>query len=67
MNDYVVTIPFTIFVNIEVTANNEEEARDIAVYLTNYCGNGGSSKLIGVNGLASIEAGDIDIEVYCFE
>ena len=64
-------LPF--FVTIEVTANNEEEARDIAseeVYLTNYCGNGGSNKLIGVNGSASIEAGDMDfdsIEVDCFE
>ena len=60
-------IPFkgTIWVNLEIEADNKDEAIEIAeqeAYVSSYCGNGGIDKLIGVspieNGEISIEASD---------
>jgi hypothetical protein len=62
MKKYIVTIPYACFVTVEVEANNEREAEEMAIdegYITSYAGNGGFDKLIGVYGSnVSIEAGD---------
>lgn len=47
---YKVRLPFLVYVEHECEADSEQEAIDISVdevQLTNYCGNGGSDKLIG--------------------
>lgn len=73
MKKYLVTVPYIVWVNVEVEADNEEEAKDIATEksgLNSYCGNGDSDKLVGVSGQGvSIEAGDIseDIDIYVEE
>lgn len=63
---YSVSVPFVVFVNVEVDADSPEEAEEIGVntaYLTGYCGNGGSNKLVGVSGTKfSVEAGSESIE-----
>lgn len=73
MKKYLVTVPYIVWVNVEVEADNEEEAEDIATErsgLNSYCGNGDSSKLVGVSGQGvTIEAGEIaeDIDIYVEE
>ncbi|MGD9697533.1 hypothetical protein [Acinetobacter sp.] len=63
---YKVTIPFAVFVSVEVDAETPKEAEDIAfedAYITGYCGNGGTDKLVGVSGSnVSIEAGELPLE-----
>lgn len=57
---YQVTVPFAIYVTLEVEVDGIEDAKIEAVqevYLTNYCGNGGHDRLVGVSG-GSIEVGD---------
>lgn len=66
MRKYKITIPFPVFVSIEVEAEDEETAEEAAfaeAYIDSYAGNGGSDKLIGVSGSnVSIEAGETPIE-----
>lgn len=60
MSKYRVTIPFAVWVSLEVEGEDKESAIDTAldeVYLTGYCGNNGTDKLIGVT-TGSIEAGE---------
>lgn len=57
-------IPFkgTVWINIEIEAENKEEAIDIAeqeAFISSYCGNGGCDKLVGVS---PIDSGQISIE-----
>ena len=64
---YTVTVPYAVFVSIEVEADSEYEAEEIAVDetgLQGLVGNGGlGDKMIGpVNRDCSIEANDIPIE-----
>ena len=50
MKKYLVTVPYTVLVNVEVVAASEEEAKEFAVPLAtliNYHSNGGTKKLIG--------------------
>lgn len=61
---YKVTIPYAVWVTIEVEAEDKESAIDEAasdIYIQGYCGNGGTDKLIGVTE-GSIEAGDTPLE-----
>jgi hypothetical protein len=56
---YNVTIPYAVFVTVEVEAENEESAIEEGLndsVINAYCGNGGNDKLIGVSE-GSIEAG----------
>jgi len=66
MKKYRVTIPFPVFVSVEVDAENPEEAEDAAfkdAYISSYAGNGGTDKLIGVDvDNVSIEAGESHID-----
>lgn len=57
---YRLIIPFAIYVEKFVEADSEEEALEKAyeVSLTNYCGNGGSSKLVGTYCYSNIECDD---------
>ena len=60
MSNYRVSIPYIIYVDIEVEADDEEsaveEAYDLS-HISNYVGNGGSDKLVGVcSSQASIDA-----------
>lgn len=55
------TVPVDVYFTVE--ADSEKEAIDLAYQdfpgLSNYAGNGGSGKLVGVSGRSiSIEAGD---------
>lgn len=57
-------IPFktTLWVNVEIEAETLEEAIELAedeAYVSNYCGNGGCDKLVGVS---PIECGEISVE-----
>jgi len=50
MKKYLVTVPYTVLVNVEVVAASEEEAEEFAVPLAtliNYPDNGGTKKLVG--------------------
>lgn len=61
---FCVTVPYAVFVTIEVDADSREEAEEQAIneiYVTGYCGNGGTDKLIGVTE-GSIEFGDTPLE-----
>ena len=61
---YRVTVPYAVFVTVEVEAESKQDAEDAAcdeIYISNFCGNGGSDKLIGVTE-GSIEAGDTPLE-----
>lgn len=55
----------TVTVTIEVTADNEDEAREIAVSelsnLSAYVGNGGTDKLVGVDGCDETASADEEI------
>jgi hypothetical protein len=66
MKKYRVTIPFPVFVTIEVEAGSAEDAEDKAfeeVYLDKYAGNGGHDKLIGVREAhMSIEPGEYPLD-----
>ena len=61
-----VVVPCACSVTVQVNAENEEEAKDIAISeidVQSYCGNGGYDKLIGVESQnQSIEFGDIDYD-----
>ena len=51
MKKYTVTVYAQVVVEVTVEAENEEEAFEKAydnVSIANYCGNGGTDKLIGV-------------------
>lgn len=69
MKKYLVTVPYTVLVNVEVVAASEEEAKEFAVPLAtliNYHSNGGTKKLIGpleddlVNGDVTVEPVGVD-------
>lgn len=50
MKKYLVTVPYTVFVNVEVVASSEDEAKEFAVPLAeliNYKSNGETNKLVG--------------------
>ncbi len=57
---YRVTLPSKVWVTVDVEAESQEEAEEIAIdegSISGYCGNFGTDKLIGVSGdNASIEA-----------
>lgn len=57
---YKLSIPFAIYVEKEVEADSEDEALEQAyeVSLTNYGGNGGTSKLVGTYCHSDIECDD---------
>lgn len=60
MKKYNVTLTFPLWLTLEVEAENKEEAEIKAVdeaYITGYCGNGGTDKLVGVTE-GSIEVAD---------
>lgn len=68
---YIVRGKTIVYVDFECEADNAEDAKEMADYeigsLTNYCGNGGVDKLVGVyNEDASIYPSDeiewIDVE-----
>ena len=61
---YKLSIPFAIYVEKEVEADSEDEALEQAyeVSLTNYCGNGGWSKLVGTYCHSDIECDDQPID-----
>lgn len=67
MHKYLVTVPYTVFLDVEVFADNEREAEEFATevaYVTNYCGNGGSNRLVGpVEDNVTIYPGYIDANV----
>ena len=53
MSKYIVSVPFMVWVNVEVEADSVAEAHDEGLnraYLTGYTGNGGTNKLVGVAG-----------------
>ena len=61
---YNVTVPFAVWVSLEVDADGEEEAKEAALgeaYITGFCGNGATNRLIGVTE-GSIEASDEPLE-----
>jgi hypothetical protein len=61
---YNVTVPYAVFVTTEVEADSKEEAEENAInkiYISGYCGNDGTDKLIGITE-GSIEAGDTPLE-----
>lgn len=69
MKKYLVTVPYTVLVNVEVVASSEEEAEEFAVPLAtliNYPSNGGTKKLIGpleddlVDGDVTVEPAGVD-------
>ena len=66
MKKYRVTIPFPVFISIDVEAESMVDAEDIAlneVVLISYAGNGGTDKLVGVSGSnMSIEPGEMHID-----
>ena len=59
MKKYLVTVPYIVWVNVEVEADNEEEAKDIATEksgLNSYCDN----RVVGVSGQGvTIEATEV--------
>ena len=58
MNKYRVTLPYIVYVQDEVEAENEEEALEIAcsdITLSSYVGNGSIDRLVGVTS-GSVEA-----------
>lgn len=67
MPKYIVRIPYCVWQNIEVEADNAEQAEELAwddAGLSGYCGNGGTNKLVGVTGKNnSVEAYDDPIDV----
>ena len=71
MKKYRVNIPYAVFVTVDVEAENEEQAIDKAFedgYLTGFCGNGGTDKLVGVTGSnVSIEHGEEALEIEPFK
>lgn len=68
---YRVTIPYACFVTVEVEADSEDAAEELAFeegYISQYCGNGGCDKLIGVaGGNCSIEASDAPLDCDGFQ
>lgn len=56
----------TVTVVVEVSADSEEDAKEVALdqrsSLTSYCGNGGTDKLIGVDGDDESVSADEEIE-----
>lgn len=59
---YAAYVPYIVHVRVEVEADSEDEARDFAydeAVISGYCGNGGTDKLIGVTGDASIDVGEV--------
>lgn len=60
---YQVSIPYVCWVYVEVDADDEKEAEDLAFEegdLSGYAGNGGMDKLIGTtSNRASVEIGDV--------
>ena len=56
----------TVTVVVEVSADSEENAKEAALdqrdFLTSYCGNGGTDKLIGVDGDDESVSADEEIE-----
>jgi len=69
MKKYLVTVPYIVWVNVEVEADNEEEAKDIATersWLNSYSDN----KVVAVSGRGvTIEATEVceDIDIYAEE
>lgn len=61
---YKLSIPFAIYVEKEVEADSEEDAIEQAyeVSLTNFVGNGGTSKLVGTYCHSDIECNDQPID-----
>lgn len=67
MGKYNVTATIPVFITVTVEADSKEDALDQAydegLYLSGYCGNGGSDKLVGTSGSnVSVEAGEIPLE-----
>lgn len=69
MKNYRVYIPYAVYVCVEVKADNEEQAKEMAIdqsYIDSYCGNGGMDKLIGVrDSNMSIEINDDYLDGNC--
>lgn len=69
MKKYIVTVPYIVWVNVEVEADNEELAKNMATersWLNSYCDN----KVVEFSGQGvAIEAIDIceDIDIYTEE
>lgn len=65
MKKFRVSVPYVVWVSVEVDAEDQESAIEASfeeAFLTGYCGNGGTDKLVGVSGGASVEAGDTPID-----
>ncbi|WP_293807295.1 hypothetical protein [uncultured Phascolarctobacterium sp.] len=68
MKKYIVYGKVTAFVEVELEAENEKEAIEKAydnIGIDNYCGNGGTDKLVGVSDTDEAKASiypDSDIE-----
>ena len=69
MKKYLVTVPYIVWVNVEVEADNEEVAKNMGTersWLNSYCDN----KVVGFSGQGvAIETIDIceDIDIYAEE
>lgn len=67
MKEYDVTVPFPCFVVMKVKAATAEDALEYAeqnAFISEFAGNGGYDKLIGVtNSCDAIYAGDIPLDV----
>lgn len=67
MTNYRVSIPYVVYVHADVEADNEDDAIEAAfdngAGLTQFAGNGGSDKLVGVYGSDMfVEACDVPLE-----
>lgn len=70
MKKYIVTGYTRVTVEVTVEAENEEEAIEKAydnIYISNYCGNGGVDKLIGVCDTDEAEASIYPDDVIDYE
>lgn len=66
MPKFSVRVPYCVWVNVEIEAEDAEQAEESAVDdfgLSRYCGNGGHNKLVGVTGSnVSVEIGEESLE-----
>lgn len=69
MKKYLVSIPYCVWVSVEVEADSKEDAIDAAYedgHVGGYAGNGGTGKLIGVTGEnVSISTPDDSLDGVC--
>lgn len=68
MKKYLVTVPYIVWISVEIEADNEEEAKDIACDCSqlNICTD---NKSVGVNGREAYIEGaeicdDMDVNIY---